>query len=230
MDRAKESIENTFGNIKKEYEKMFEIIDTRWNGQPHRPLYATDHLLNSGLFYKATKSQTLSPEVMEGYLNCIDKMVPDVATHDILLGELSRYKAAVGMFGCGQVFEWWSLFGCQTPTLQKFVMKVLILTCSSSGCERNWSVFEHIHSKKRNRLVLSRLNDPVYIKYNRTLASRYNARDTIDPIALDYIDEANEWLLGCPEDQEDELVYEGDDLDWEYRCYDGWSGGEYIPF
>ncbi|CAN4097658.1 unnamed protein product [Withania somnifera] len=186
------SIENAFGNIKKEYEKVFEIIDTRWNGQPHRPLHA--------------KHQSLSPEVMEGYLNCVEKMVPNVATQDILLGELSRYKAADGIFGCGQVVraretrssvEWWSLFGCQTPTLQKFAMKVLSLTCSSSD----------IHSKKRNRLVLSRLNDVVYIKYNRTLARRYDARDTIDPIALDNIDEANEWLLGCPEDQEDELVY-----------------------
>ncbi|XP_049405367.1 uncharacterized protein LOC125868834 [Solanum stenotomum] len=93
-------------------------------------------------------------------------------------------------------------------------MKVLSLTCSSSGCERNWSVFEHIHSKKRNRLALSRLNDLVYIKYNRTFKRRYDARDLIDPIRLDNIDDSNEWLVGCPEDQEDELVYEDDDLTW----------------
>ncbi|XP_049356683.1 uncharacterized protein LOC125821311 [Solanum verrucosum] len=93
-------------------------------------------------------------------------------------------------------------------------MKVLSLTCSSSGCERNWSVFEHIHSKKRNRLALSRLNDLVYIKYNRTLKRRYDARDLIDPIRLDNIDDSNEWLVGCPENQEDELVYEDDDLTW----------------
>ncbi|XP_015160014.1 uncharacterized protein [Solanum tuberosum] len=93
-------------------------------------------------------------------------------------------------------------------------MKVLSLTCSSSGCERNWSVFEHIHSKKRNRLALSRLNDLVYIKYNRTLKRRYDARDLIDPIRLDNIDDSNEWLVGCPEDQVDELVYEDDDLTW----------------
>ncbi|KAK6775924.1 hypothetical protein RDI58_026925 [Solanum bulbocastanum] len=93
-------------------------------------------------------------------------------------------------------------------------MKVLSLTCSSSGCERNWSVFEHIHSKKRNRLTLSRLNDLAYIKYNRTLKRRYDARGLIDPIRLDNIDDSNEWLVGCPEDQEDELVYEDDDLTW----------------
>ncbi|CAN4093646.1 unnamed protein product [Withania somnifera] len=227
MDRAKESIENAFDNIKKEYEKVFEIINTRWNGQLHRPLQAA-----------ATESQTLSPEVMEGYLNCVEKMVPDVATQDILLGELSRYKAIDEMFGYGQavraketrsLVEWWSLFGYQTPTLQKFSMRVLSLTCSSSGCERNWSVFEHSF-KKRNRLVLSHLNDLVYIKYNRKLARRNDARDTIDPIALDNIDEVNEWLLGCPDDQEDELVYEGDDLDWRLVATASRIGGEYIPF
>lgn len=66
----------------------------------------------------------------------------------------------------------------------------------------------------RNRLAPSCLNDLVYIKYNRTLKHRYDARDTIDAIALDYIDESNEWLVGCPEDQKDELVYEEGDLTW----------------
>ncbi|KAG5632950.1 hypothetical protein H5410_004667 [Solanum commersonii] len=49
-----------------------------------------------------------------------------------------------------------------------------------------------IHSKKRNRLALLRLNDLVYIKYNRTLKHRYDARDLIDLICLDNIDDSNE--------------------------------------
>ncbi|CAL9083741.1 unnamed protein product, partial [Musa acuminata var. zebrina] len=57
--------------------------------------------------------------------------------------------------------------GNSTPNLQKFAVKVLSLTCSASGCERNWSVFEHIHSKRRNRLEHQRLHDLVYIKYNQ---------------------------------------------------------------
>ena len=31
---------------------------------------------------------------------------------------------------------------------------------------------------------------------------------------MDNIDDSNEWLVGCPEDQDDELVYEDDDLTW----------------
>lgn len=69
-----------------------------------------------------------------------------------------------------------------------------------------------IHSKKRNRLELKKLNDLVFVKYNRTLARRYKARNIIDPILLDNIDEANEWLTGGPENHEEEEVFEGEGL------------------
>ncbi|CAN1764159.1 hypothetical protein LINPERHAP1_LOCUS9156 [Linum perenne] len=39
-----------------------------------------------------------------------------------------------------------------TPILQKIAIRLLSKTASSSGCERNWSVFERIHTKRRNRL------------------------------------------------------------------------------
>ena len=52
----------------------------------------------------------------------------------------------------------------------------------------------------------------MFIKYNRTLARRYKARNTIDPILLDSIDEANEWLTRAPPDYHDEEVYEGESL------------------
>jgi hypothetical protein len=41
-------------------------------------------------------------------------------------------------------------YGASAPTLKKFAIKVLSLTCSSSGCERNWSVFEHVRSSLVN--------------------------------------------------------------------------------
>ena len=62
-----------------------------------------------------------------------------------------------------------------------------------------------------------RLNDLVYIKYNRTLMKRYTERHTIDLITLKDIDHSNEWLMGRMEDEgavEDDLVFEGDDLIW----------------
>ena len=44
---------------------------------------------------------------------------------------------------------------------------------SLSGCERNWSVFERIHTERRNRLEYQRLNDLVYVHYNLWLKNWY---------------------------------------------------------
>ncbi|CAL8106744.1 unnamed protein product [Prunus armeniaca] len=54
--------------------------------------------------------------------------------------------------------NWWKRFGRNTPELTKFAIRALSLTCSESGCERNWSTFEQIHTKKRNRLEHQKLN------------------------------------------------------------------------
>ncbi|GFZ00364.1 hAT dimerization domain-containing protein [Actinidia rufa] len=72
-------------------------------------------------------------------------------------------------------------------------------------------------AKKRNRLEQNRLNDLVFIKYNRALKRRYDIRDTIDPISLSNIDESNEWLCGRLDgesDEDEELVFEDDTLTW----------------
>lgn len=64
------------------------------------------------------------------------------------------------------------MYGGRVPLLQKLAVRILSQTCSSSGCERNWSVFEKIHNKKRNRLTLKHLK---YCKFpNKFLNSLNN--------------------------------------------------------
>ncbi|CAI0448710.1 unnamed protein product, partial [Linum tenue] len=68
--------------------------------------------------------------------------------------------------------------------MRKLVVRLLSQTSSSSGCERNWSVFDQIHSKRRNRLENQILNDLVYVTYNLRLKNRCLkkewAKDPID--------------------------------------------------
>lgn len=68
--------------------------------------------------------------------------------------------------------DWWKLFGIDAPYLQKLAIRILSQTASSSGCERNWSVFERIHTQRRNRLEHQRLSDLVYVHYNLRLQNR----------------------------------------------------------
>jgi hypothetical protein len=94
------------------------------------------------------------------------------------------------------VANWWESFGNHCPQLQKFAIRVLSQTCSASGCERNWSVFERIHTKKRNRLEHKRLNDLVFVQYNLRLRHNQllNKRPDTDPIVLDDVDPTSDWV------------------------------------
>ncbi|KAL8487940.1 hypothetical protein ACS0TY_024288 [Phlomoides rotata] len=49
--------------------------------------------------------------------------------------------------------------------------------------------FVEVHAKKRNMLEQQHMNDLVFVKYNRVLKCRYDARVHIDPISLKDIDE-----------------------------------------
>ncbi|KAL1290751.1 hypothetical protein AAHE18_20G151700 [Arachis hypogaea] len=66
------------------------------------------------------------------------------------------------------------------PELQKFAIRVLSLTCSSSECKRNWSAFEMVHTKRRNYLKTSTMNDVVVVITNSRLARKKPSRNSVD--------------------------------------------------
>ncbi|XP_057418955.1 uncharacterized protein LOC130713181 [Lotus japonicus] len=121
-----------------------------------------------------------------------------------------------------QPAQWWSIYESSAPLLQKIAIRILSQTSSSSGCERNWSLFERIHTKKRNRLEHQRLSDHVYITYNLRLKKRSELKKrTYDPVDYECINNVDFWVVeeeAPPEfdDNEAELVnniYEDDARD-----------------
>ncbi|XP_042492165.1 uncharacterized protein LOC122071810 [Macadamia integrifolia] len=162
-------------------------------------------------------------------MTVIERMVPDLAVQDKIIRESQMYRKCEGSFsrslaikqrkageGALDPISWWETHGSLAPTLQQYAIRILGLCCSASGCERNWSTFDFIHTKKRNRLEHQRLNDLVYIQYNRRLHSRFQERrekgSNCDPLILDEMNWSSEWITG---DQEDgDLVHPGDDLTW----------------
>ncbi|XP_025670279.1 uncharacterized protein [Arachis hypogaea] len=86
---------------------------------------------------------------------------------------------------------------------KKMVIRLLHQTSSSSGCERNWSLFEQIHSKRRNRLEYQRLSDIVYVTYNLRLQSRmHRKKKNYDPIDIQSIDTVDFWVMADEDDPE----------------------------
>ncbi|XP_028117547.1 uncharacterized protein LOC114315170 [Camellia sinensis] len=153
MDRAKECIASSFDHKEEKYNEIFEIIDKRWDVQLHRPLHATTHFLNLEFFYPKALEVRKDHEVMNGFYECMQRLVPDVTVQDLITNEMSIYMKAESLFGKSVAIrqrntrapaDWWASYGSYTPNLQTFAIKILSLTCSSSGCERNWSVFEHV--------------------------------------------------------------------------------------
>ncbi|XP_058069620.1 uncharacterized protein LOC131218813 [Magnolia sinica] len=92
-------------------------------------------------------------------------------------------------------------------------MRILGLTCFDSGCERNWSTFKAIHTKKRNRLEQKKLNDLVFVQHNKKLQEQFQTRKEkpgfFDPIYLNEFDTDNEWLV-----ETEDPVFTGEDLTW----------------
>ena len=107
--------------------------------QLHRPLHAVENFLNPS-FYN-------DPNI--GF----DREVLNEVEEEAIHSELPTYRTAQGIFRNPIAVkmrsklapaEWWAQYGAKTPKLQKFAIKVLSLTCSSSGCVRNWDVFGHV--------------------------------------------------------------------------------------
>ncbi|XP_059070562.1 uncharacterized protein LOC131860201 [Cryptomeria japonica] len=135
----------------------------------------------------------------------MEKMAPVGCTQTDLMRELQLFSNAQGETFSRPIAKesrttmmpdnWWSFFGPTTPNLQKLAIRILSQPCSASGCERNWSMFEHIHSKRRNRLSVEKMNDLIFVHYNLRLRMRKNALADISPIILDEVDPEAEWAI-----------------------------------
>ncbi|KAI8540876.1 hypothetical protein RHMOL_Rhmol08G0019000 [Rhododendron molle] len=205
MDRAKEQIAKNLGEQKRRYEKIWNVIDTRWDYQLHRPLHAAAYYLNPKFQYSETFKA--DREVRKGLYTTIERMYPDMDTRLIIDEQLEKFKNAEGMFGMDmakltrdkkQPALWWESFGEECKELQRLAIRVLSGTCSATGCERNWSIFDIVHSKRRNRLETQRMNALVFVKYNIQLELRQEKRqkkgDTYDPICLSDMESDDEWI------------------------------------
>ena len=98
MEKAKEAIMKSFENNESKYKQVFEITDSRWTCQLHRPLHAADHFLNPDLFF-SNPSMEFDFEVVNRLYVCIEKLVPDQAVRQKILTELPIYKMGGSMLG-----------------------------------------------------------------------------------------------------------------------------------
>ncbi|XP_052622365.1 uncharacterized protein LOC111902616 [Lactuca sativa] len=211
MRRARRGIKELFKKKKELYRPYTNIIDSRWDRMLRKSIYCAAYWLNP-VFQYDHANLCKKNEVFQGVLEMVEKTFKGDDVLNITLN-LGRFRDAEGTFGRSSAVasrnltrpdEWWKLFGGDIPVLQKFAIRILSQMASSSGCERNWSVFERIHTKRRNRLEHQRLNDLVFVHYNLRLQNR-----SYDPVDYENIDKTGFWVV--EEEREGELNY--DDLE-----------------
>ncbi|XP_023742913.2 uncharacterized protein LOC111891057 [Lactuca sativa] len=217
MRRARRGIKELFKKKKELYRPYTNIIDSRWDRMLRKSIYCAAYWLNP-VFQYDHANLCKKNEVFQGVLEMVEKTFKGDDVLNITLN-LGRFRDAEGTFGRSSVVasrnltrpdEWWKLFGGDIPVLQKFAIRILSQTASPSGCERNWSVFERIHTKRRNRLEHQRLNDLVFVHYNLRLQNRLKVdMRSYDPVDYENIDKTGFWVV--EEEREGELNY--DDLE-----------------
>lgn len=223
MDLAKEKIAKNLGGEEKDYKEIWEIIDEKWDVQLHRHLHAAAYYLNPRCHYDPGFSN--HPEIKLGLFHCKDKLILDPEDRVKADLQCSVFHNKEGFFGFNQAkltfdkrspVEWWIQFGDGTPELQRFAIKILGLTCSSSGCERNWSTYNQVHTKRRNRLSTLRMNTLVYIMYNKKLKDRHlklkSLQNDEDALLVNELSSDDEWLIG-ENDEEDSPKIDDEELD-----------------
>lgn len=178
----------------------------RWK-QLHSPLHAVGYVLDPE--YVDHKDVFAEVEISEGVQKVFEKLAPgDV---DKCMNQLRMYRAKEGSFSKPSIwlhakgmnaYAFWELFGAELGELRSVAMKVLAQPVTTSAAERNWSAYEFVHSKKRNKLSAARCNDLVYVFSNLRLANKLR-----DPY---FKEQVMEWGPDDSSSEEDDVDVEGD--------------------
>ncbi|XP_052624140.1 uncharacterized protein LOC128132127 [Lactuca sativa] len=151
IQNAKQEIINALGNNKKAYEPIMDIISKKMKGRLDTTLHLTAYLLNPYYLYKNPEIQN-DIDVTDAIVDFVDTIYPgdhSLQNHIVMvelpvyMGKQEKISREIAIKGCelnNDKFDpanWWVAYGASTPQLRKIATRILSLTTSSSGCERN---------------------------------------------------------------------------------------------
>ncbi|WCJ26013.1 hAT transposon superfamily [Euphorbia peplus] len=199
LESAKTAIKTYYKGMAEKYMPIWDIIDRRWN--LHSPLHAAAAFLNPSIFYNP--NVRVDPQIRNGFQEAMMKLATSDKDKIEITKEHPMYINTQGALGTdfaiiGRTLnspgDWWAGFGYEIPTLQRVAVRILSQPCSSHWCGWNWSTFESIHSKKRSKEELEKLNDLVFVHCNLWLHGISQGRDgKCRAIVYDEIDVDSEW-------------------------------------
>jgi hypothetical protein len=166
-------------NTKRAVEKVWR---ERWD-YLHSPIHGAGFCLDPE-FHSMTLGAAEGRETLADLDTMVKRLLPDPEQRILAMRQYASFQAGEGSFGLESAAEqakqlpghqWWEVYGKGTPELQSVAVKVLAQVSSACGCERNWSTYDFIHSRKRNRLAPGRARDLVWAFTNGRLADKMKA-------------------------------------------------------
>ncbi|CAD6213230.1 unnamed protein product [Miscanthus lutarioriparius] len=193
MNHAKEKIKLSFAteNKKTLLKNIIKITEKRWVTQMDHPLYGAVLYLNPGRLHsliQANDDATVG-QLRGRFLDVLGRMVEDEEIrskidaqsldYEGLRGDAFSNKLAKQNLQNLNPLDWWRSYGGRAIELQRFARRIM-------------------HIKKRNRLLHKRLNDIVFVSYNRKMKTRFQLRHEkkgkiFDPLVIEEFDWDNEW-------------------------------------
>ncbi|XP_057962975.1 uncharacterized protein LOC131154305 [Malania oleifera] len=158
---------------------VLKVINDWWERTLEHPLHAAAYFLNPKCQYKEGIGE--DPYFLDAVYKVFNTIKPHSPGLDQIGNEIIIFRDAKRSFGEAAakavratmaLADLWMIYGSSAPILRKLALRILSQTTSSSACERNWSTFALIHTKQRNRLVYSRLQQLVFCYYNMKLRIR----------------------------------------------------------
>ena len=117
---------------------------------------------------------------MADVLDVIEKWYP--TEQAAILTQLQKYRLKESLFGRKIAVDsmkempavtWWRTLGSSTPELQKLAVRALSKCPSTSPCETNWSAYDYVVNKKRNKLKIEKANKLVYLNANLRFLEKF---------------------------------------------------------
>ena len=172
---------------------LSKILNERWVFG-HNKLHSAAFVVHP--FYRTYK-QDQNPEVMGDFFDLLDCW----CTQDVkveVLKQLMTYRNGLGMFARSETSQlvndpisFWSLFGSSTPELQALAIKILQQNTSASACETNWSTYDYIFNKKRNRLNNDTAEKLVFVHLRNMKAASAKSDSDAGSSVTDYLDKVD---------------------------------------
>lgn len=221
MYRAKLAIKSIHGDDARKYEPFWNVIDHHWSSLFYHPLCMAAYFLNPSYRYRT--DFMAHSEVVRGLNECIVRLESDNMRRISASMQITDYINAKADFGTELAIStrteldpaaWWQQHGISCFELQRIAVRILSQTCSSFGCEHNWSIFDQIYSQRHNRLAQKRLNELIYVHYNLRLRE-HQLRKKSDEISLDsaLIEHLlGDWIVEAEKQalqDDEEIIYSG---------------------